>query len=77
MSIGSAEGLILPVVYAVATGIPVIIIAWLLAYTISGVSKFYKVLKNVEFWMRRVIAVLFIGVGGYYTLVIWFSELWN
>ena len=71
MSIGSAEGLILPVVYAIATGIPVIIVAWLLAFTISGVSKFYNVLKTVEYWMRRIIAVLFIGVGGYYVWVIY------
>lgn len=71
MSIGSAEGLFLPVVYAVATGIPVIIIAWLLAFTISGVSKFYNVLKTVEYWMRRVIAILFIAVGGYYVWVIY------
>jgi hypothetical protein len=71
MSIGSAQGLILPVVYAIATGIPVIIIAWLLAFTISGVGKFYNVLKSVEFWMRRTIAVLFIGVGIYYVVVIY------
>lgn len=71
MSIGSAEGLILPVVYAIATGIPVIIVAWLLAFTISGVSKFYNVLKTVEYWMRRIIAVLFIAVGGYYVWVIY------
>ncbi len=71
MSIGSAKGLILPVVYALATGIPVIIIAWLLAFTISGVGRFYNILKHVEFWMRRVIAVLFIGVGVYYVWVIY------
>lgn len=71
MSIGSAQGLILPVIYAIGTGIPVIIIAWLLAFTVSGVSRFYNVLKNVEFWMRRVIAVLFIGVGAYYVWVVW------
>ena len=72
MSIGSAKGLILPVVYAIATGIPVIIISWLLAFTISGIGKFYSTLKEVEFWMRRIIAVLFIGVGVYYVWVIYF-----
>jgi len=72
MSIGSAKGLLLPIIYALATGIPVIIVAWLLAYTISGIGKFYNVLKIVEFWMRRIIAVLFIGVGIYYVVVIWF-----
>ncbi len=71
MSVASAEGLIFPVVYAIATGIPVIVIAWLLAFTVSGVGKFYNRLKTVEFWMRRVIAVLFIGVGVYYVWVIY------
>jgi len=75
MSIGSAKGLILPIVYAIATGIPVIIIAWLLAFTISGVGRFYNVLKNVEFWMRRIIAVLFIGVGIYYVWVIYIKPI--
>jgi len=77
MSIASAKGLFLPVVYAIATGIPVIIIAWLLAYTISGISKFYNVLKKVEFWMRRVIAAVFIGFGIYYVVAIYFNELLN
>lgn len=75
MSIGSAKGLILPVVYAMATGIPVIIVAWLLAYTVSGVGRFYNALKKVEFWMRKVIALLFIAVGIYYVWVVWISRL--
>lgn len=72
MSIGSVKGLLLPVVYALATGIPVIIVSWLLAFTVSGVGKFYNSLKKVEFWMRRIIAVLFIGVGVYYVVAVWF-----
>ncbi len=72
MTIGSASGLYLPVVFAVATGIPVIIFAWLLAYTVSGVGKFYNKMKVFELWFRRVISVVFIGVGFYYTIVIYF-----
>lgn len=72
MSIGSVKGLLLPVVYALATGIPVIIVSWLLAFTVSGIGKFYNTLKKVEFLMRRIVAVLFIGVGIYYVVEIWF-----
>jgi len=72
MTISSASGLLLPVVFAVATGIPVIIFAWLIAYTISGVGKLYNQLKIFELWFRRVIAVLFIGVGIYYIIIIYF-----
>jgi len=68
MTIKSASGLFLPVVFAIATGLPVIIFAWLLAYTASGVGRLYKGLKVFEIWFRRVIAVVFIGVGIYYVI---------
>jgi sulfite exporter TauE/SafE len=71
MSISNASGLYLPVVFAIATGIPVIIFAWLLAYTVSGVGKLYNHLKAFEFWFRKVIAIVFIGVGTYYIIVIY------
>ena len=72
MTISSASGLYLPVVFAVATGIPVIIFAWLLAYTVSGVGRLYTRLKIFELWFRRVISVVFIAVGVYYVVIIYF-----
>ncbi|MFW6101660.1 MAG: aromatic aminobenezylarsenical efflux permease ArsG family transporter [Bacteroidota bacterium] len=71
MTLSSGSGLVLPVVFAVATGIPVIIFAWLLAYTIAGVGKFYNGLKIFEKWFRRVVAALFIGIGLYYVIIIY------
>jgi sulfite exporter TauE/SafE len=68
MTISSPSGLFLPLVFAIATGIPVIIFAWLLAYTASGVGRLYKGLKVFEIWFRRVIAVVFIGVGIFYVI---------
>lgn len=70
LSITSASGLVLPAVFAIATGLPVIIIAWLLAYTVSGIGRFYNRLKVFEYWFRRIIAVIFIGVGIYFIIVI-------
>lgn len=72
MTISSPSGLYLPVIFAIATGIPVIIFAWLIAYTVSGVGRLYNRLKTFELWFRRVIAVLFIGIGIYYIVVIYF-----
>jgi cytochrome c-type biogenesis protein len=66
MTVASASGLYLPVVFAIATGIPVIIFAWILAYTVSGIGGFYNKVKTFEVWFRRIIAVLFIAVGIYY-----------
>ena len=71
MTLQSASGLILPVVFALATGIPVIIFAWLLAYTVAGVGKFYNRISAFEYWFRRIVAALFMGVGVYYIVIIW------
>ncbi len=67
MTISSASGLILPPIFAIATGIPVIIFAYIIAYTISGIGKAYNSIKAFELWFRRLIAILFIIVGLYYT----------
>jgi len=71
ITVSSASGLYLPIVFAIATGIPVIIFSWILAYTISGIGKAYNNLKTFELWFRRVIAVLFIAVGIYYIIIVY------
>jgi len=71
MTLSSSSGLALPVIFAIATGIPVIIFAWLIAYTVAGVGKLYNGLKVFEKWFRRVVAVLFMGIGLYYVIVIY------
>ena len=72
LTIGSSEGILLPFVFAIATGIPVIIVAWLIAYTVSGVGVFYNRLKIIEIWFRRAIAVMFLGIGVYYVIIVFF-----
>ena len=72
MTISSASGLYLPVVFAIATGIPVILFAWLIAYTMSGVGTVYNKLKTFEIWFRRIVAVVFILVGTYYIITVYF-----
>ena len=69
ITIASPNGLFLPVIFAIATGLPVIIFAWLLAYAIGNVGKLYDRIKVFERWFRRVIAVLFISVGIYYIII--------
>lgn len=71
MTVSSTSGLYLPIVFAIATGIPVIIFAWIIAYTISGIGTVYNKLKSFELWFRRIIAVLFIAVGIYYIIRIY------
>ena len=68
ITIASSGGLYLPVVFAIATGLPVIIFAWLLAYSVGSVGRMYNHIKVFELWFRRIVAILFIGVGLYYLI---------
>lgn len=72
MTITSVSGLYLPVIFALATGLPVIIFAWFIAYTIGGVGNLYNKIKIFEIWFRRVVAITFIGVGIYYVTIFFF-----
>lgn len=65
ITITSAGGLYLPLLFAAATGIPVIIFAWILAYAVGNVGKMYNKIKIFEYWFRRVVAVVFIAAGVY------------
>jgi cytochrome c-type biogenesis protein len=70
ITIAGAGGLYLPVVFAFATGLPVILFAWLIAFTVGNVGKVYNNVKIFERWFRRIIAVLFIAVGLYYSVLL-------
>jgi cytochrome c biogenesis protein CcdA len=69
ITIASPSGLFLPMIFAVATGLPVIVLAWMLAFTVSEVGSFYNKLKTFEKWFRKVVAVVFILVGLYYIFI--------
>lgn len=66
MSAAETGGYLLPVVYAVATGLPVIVVAWILAYSVTGLGKFYHRMQAFQKWMNMIVALLFIGIGIYY-----------
>lgn len=63
------SGLILLPDFAIATGLPVIILAYLLAFSLGGLGKFYNRVKSFEIWLRRIVAVLFILTGIYFVWI--------
>lgn len=66
LSIKSAGGLYLPVVYSVSAGLPVIIVAWLIAFSVSGIGAFYNKVKVFQLWFNRIVAGTFIVVGTFF-----------
>ena len=66
MSASATGGYALPAVYALATGLPVVIVAWIIAYSMGNIAGFYKKMQVFQKWLNRMVAVLFIIVGIYY-----------
>ena len=72
ITITSASGLYLPLIYALGTGLPVIIFAWLIAYTVGGVGGVYNKVKIFEIWFRRIVSIIFILAGLYFIMIYFF-----
>ncbi len=73
LTVSNVSGLYLPIVFAIATGLPVIIIAWILSYSVSSIGNFYYKMKTFEIWFRRIVAILFILTGLYYLTIFYFK----
>ncbi|MCK4997288.1 sulfite exporter TauE/SafE family protein [Candidatus Pacearchaeota archaeon] len=68
LALRMGDGLIIPGVFALATGLPVIISSIILTKSVSKLGLIINKVQKLELWMRRIVAVIFILVGLYYTL---------
>ncbi len=75
MTISSANGLYLPIIFAFGTGLPVILFTYLLAFTAGKVGVFYNRITKIEKMMRKIAGVVFVITGLYYVAI--FSGLIN
>ncbi|MFA7170635.1 MAG: aromatic aminobenezylarsenical efflux permease ArsG family transporter [Candidatus Paceibacterota bacterium] len=63
----SGEGVLLAPIFALGTGLPVIIFSFLIAFAMQKVGQAFQIMQKIEKIMRYGVAVIFIGVGVYYT----------
>ena len=68
LAISTAGGLGLPAVFAIGTGLPVLVFGALLSLGISQVSNWLNAVNKAEKIIRIVVAVIFIG-GGIYIIL--------
>ena len=71
MSATATAGYLLPAVFAIATAIPVLIVAWILAFSVQQMSSFYGRIKTVQKWLNVIVGILFIVIGIYYCFVMY------
>ena len=75
----SKEALLLPLLFALGTGLPVILFSFLIALSVKKMSKAFAVVGKVEKVIRYIVALTFIIVGIYYTrfLILYFISIFK
>jgi cytochrome c-type biogenesis protein len=66
MTIASLKGLLLPPVFALGTGLPVLLFTYLIAFSIGKVSSYFNALTRIEKSMRYIAGTVFVIAGIYY-----------
>lgn len=64
--LSSSEWILLPPLFALGTGVPVIIFSFLIAFSMQKMSKAFSIVSNIEKVTRYVVGATFILVGIYY-----------
>ena len=69
LSVSEGSVVLLPVVYGVGTGIPVLAVAVPLALGAQAVGGWLDRIRTFELWSRRITGAVFILVGVYYSVL--------
>jgi len=62
----SAEGLILSPIFALGTGLPVILFSFVIAFAVQKLGQVFQVMQKIEKVMRYFVATIFLVAGIYY-----------
>jgi cytochrome c biogenesis protein CcdA len=71
LALGAGDPVIIPAVFAIATGLPVIVISFLLAQGIGKCKGMMQKIGAAEVLIRRAVAVVFIVTGLYYLVLVY------
>jgi cytochrome c-type biogenesis protein len=64
----TGSSIILPCIYGIATALPVILVAFLLAYSAQSIGKAFNIISKTERWARQITGWVFILGGIYFSL---------
>lgn len=66
LALNSKAGTLLPFIYGVGTGLPVLIFAIAIALGVTSMSRWFCRLTKIEYYTRRATGIIFIIIGLYY-----------
>ncbi len=66
LALNSKAGTLLPFIYGIGTGLPVLIFAVAIALGVTSMSHWFHRITKLEYYTRRITGIIFILVGLYY-----------
>lgn len=69
MSATATAGYLLPVLFAIATALPVLVVAWVLAFSAQHIGEVYGRMRTVQKWLNLIVGCVFISIGVYYCII--------
>ncbi|MFH0732281.1 MAG: aromatic aminobenezylarsenical efflux permease ArsG family transporter [Candidatus Omnitrophota bacterium] len=66
LALKSKSGTILPFIYGIATGLPVLLFAFIIALGVTSLSRWFHRIAKLEYYTRRITGAIFVLVGLYY-----------
>lgn len=72
MSATATAGWVLPAVFAIATAVPVLIVAWILAFSVQHIGEFYGRVQAIQKWLNIIVGAVFVIIGIYYCIIMYF-----
>jgi cytochrome c-type biogenesis protein len=66
LAINSKSGIVLPFIYGIGTGLPVIVFAVAIALGVKSLSRWFHRITRLEYYTRKITGAIFIIVGVYY-----------
>ncbi|MFH1799650.1 MAG: aromatic aminobenezylarsenical efflux permease ArsG family transporter [Candidatus Omnitrophota bacterium] len=71
LALNHPVGALLPFIYGIGTGLPVLAFAVAIALGVTSLSHWFHRLTKIELYTRKMTGVIFIGAGIYYVWAYW------
>jgi cytochrome c biogenesis protein CcdA len=68
LAIDGKSAVMMPSIYGFGTALPVVAFALVMVFSVKSIGKFFAKLTQIEKWVRKLTAVIFIGAGIYLLL---------
>lgn len=71
LALNHQAGVLLPFIYGIGTGLPVLAFAMAIALGVTSLSHWFHKLTKIELYTRKITGVIFVGAGIYYVWAYW------